>query len=99
MTWLKDEKLLEVRKRLKHQKLDKFLNLIERFHLDLVKVFFTNMEVDGKKMTSHVKGVHMEITYVVWKLVAGIKPIGPKWEKVIPLPWKILTRFNFLKVL
>jgi len=69
-------KILEVRKLLKHQKLEKFLNLIGNFYPDLVKVFFTNLEIDGDKMTSHVKGVYMDITLAVWKIIVEIKPSG-----------------------
>jgi len=32
---------------------------------DLVKVFYTNLTIDGENMYSHVKGVDMVITLVV----------------------------------
>jgi len=62
MDWLEEEKLDEVRELLKHQKLERFLNLSRNLYPDLVKVFFTNLWFDDDDvMYSQVKGVDMAI--------------------------------------
>ena len=40
---------------------------------DLVKVFYTNLLIDGENLYSHVKGVDMEITPDVWTAVTCLK--------------------------
>jgi len=40
---------------------------------DLVKVFYKNLLIAGENMYSHVKGVDMEITPVVWTVITGLK--------------------------
>jgi len=44
---LKYEKLVETRSALKHQKLKKLLELTGNVYPDLVKVFYTNLTLDG----------------------------------------------------
>jgi len=48
---------------------------------DLVKVFYTNPIIDDENMFSHVKGVDMEITPVVWTTVTGLKYFGARVGK------------------
>lgn len=55
--WLKSEKLDETRSALKHQKLKKLLELTGNVYPDLVKVFYTNLTLDGKNIVSYVKGI------------------------------------------
>ena len=50
--WLKEQNLKEVRKALKDQKLRKFLEMYGNTYPDLVKVFYTNLLVDGENMYS-----------------------------------------------
>jgi len=73
--WLKLEKLAETRVVLKHRKLKKLWNP------DLVKVFYTNLTLDGKNNVSYVKGIKMKITSDDWNYVAGIKYAGLKVGK------------------
>ena len=79
--WLKSEKLVETRAVLKHQKLKKMLELTGNVYPDLVKVFYTNLTLDGKNVVSYVKGTKMKITSEVWNSVAGIKYAGLKVGK------------------
>ena len=79
--WLKSEKLVETRAVLKHQKLKKMLELTGNVYPDLVKVFYTNLTLDGKNVVSYVKGIKMKITSEVWNSVAGIKYAGLKVGK------------------
>ena len=79
--WLKAEKLAETRAVLKLQKLKKLLELTGNVYPDLVKVFYTNLTLDGKNIVSYVKGIKMKITSEVWNSVAGIKYAGLKVEK------------------
>ena len=62
-----------MRKALKDQKLKRFLKMSRITHLDLVKVFYTNLLIDGENMYSRVKRVDMEITHVVWIAFIGLK--------------------------
>jgi len=66
MEWLEQEKLDNVKRMLKHQKLEKFLNWTGNLYPYLVRVFFTNLSFDDATMYSHVKGVDMAITDEVW---------------------------------
>jgi len=79
--WLKSEKLAETRSALKHQKLKKLLELTGNVYPDLVKVFYTNLTLDGKNIVSYVKGIKMKVTSEVWNSVAGIKYFGLKVGK------------------
>lgn len=67
---LKLEKILDVRRMLKHPKLTR------NIYLDLVQVFFTNLTFEGDSMWNHVKGVHMEIPFV-WTAMTRFKLL---WE-------------------
>ena len=40
---------------------------------NLVKVFYTNLLVDGENMYSYVKGLDMEINSNVWTAITGLK--------------------------
>jgi len=60
--WLKSEKLIETRTALKHQKLKKQLELTGNVYPDLVKVFYTNLTLDGKNIVSYVKGIKIKVT-------------------------------------
>jgi len=80
-SWLKYEKLAETRFALKHQKLKKVLELTGNVYPDLVKVFYTNLTLDGKNIVSYVKGIKMKVTSEVWNSVAGIKYFGLKVGK------------------
>jgi len=48
---------------------------------DLIRVFYTNLKFEGNNLISLVKGVDMEITYVVWTAVAGLKYSGLRINK------------------
>jgi len=48
---------------------------------DLVKVFYTNLHIDGENLCSHVKGVDMEINPDVWTAITGLKYVGLKINK------------------
>ena len=58
---------------LKEQRLKRFLELTGNIYLDLVKVFYTNLQFSGDSLVSHVKGVDLVITNDVWTVVAGLK--------------------------
>jgi len=58
---------------LKEQKLKTFLEKSGNIYPDLVNVFYTNLHIDGENLSSHVKGVDMEITLYVWTIVTGLK--------------------------
>jgi len=88
MAWLKEEQLEEIRVIINHQKLKKFLELSGCIYPDLVKVFYTNLTIDGENMNSHVKGVDIEITPKVWFAVAGLRYEGQQIEK------RVLDDFN-----
>ena len=79
--WLKSKKLAETKAVLKHQKLKKLLELTGNVYPDLVKVFYTNLTLDGKNIVSNVKGIKMKVTSDVWNSVAGIKYAGLKVGK------------------
>jgi len=71
MAWLEEEQLKEIRVIVNHQKLKKFLKLSGCIYPDLVKVFYINLTIDGENMSSHVKGIDMEITPKVWFAITG----------------------------
>jgi len=66
---LKERNLKDVRNVLKDQKLRKLLEMFGNTYSDLVKVFYTNLLIDGENLYSHVKGIDMEITHVVWTAI------------------------------
>jgi len=80
-TWLNLEKLIETRSALKHKKLKQFLEMTGNVYPDLVKVFYTNLTLDGKNLVSYVKGINMKVSNDVWNSVAGIKYYGLKVGK------------------
>jgi len=57
------------------------LELTGNVYPDLVKVFYTNLTLDGKNIVSYVKGVKMKVTSEVWNSVAEIKYYGLKVGK------------------
>jgi len=75
-TWMKQQKLDSVRNILKEQKLKRFLELTGNIYHDLVKVFYTNLHLDGDALVSHVKGVDMIISSEVWSTVTGLESFG-----------------------
>jgi len=56
------ENLEEPRVVLKHQRLKHFLEMVGNIYPDLLKVFYTNLTLDGRNMVSYVKGVKLTIT-------------------------------------
>jgi len=50
---------------LKEQMLRRFFEMSGKTYPHLVKVFYTNLLIDGENLYSHVKGVDMEITLAV----------------------------------
>jgi len=80
-SWLKTEKLTETRSTLKHKKLKQFLEMTGNVYPDLVKVFYTNLTLDGKNLVTYVKGIKMKVINDVWNSVAGIKYSGLKVRK------------------
>ena len=79
--WLKSQKLDKVRRLLKDQSLKKFMELKGNIYPDLVRVFPTNLKLEGNNLVSRVKGVEMEITHEVWAAVAGLKFSGLRINK------------------
>jgi len=75
MEW-KEKKLDDMRELLKHQKLERFLNLSGNTYPYLVKLFLTNMWFDDDVIYSQVKGVDMAINDEVWLVVAGLRNAG-----------------------
>jgi len=82
--WLKEKKMFEVRDLLKEQQLKRFLEMSENIYPDLVRVFYTNLQIVGDNLCSHVKGVDLEITHEVWTAISGLKYAGLRINK-----WKI----------
>jgi len=76
--WLKEQKIMEVRRLLKEQLLKRFLELYGNIYPDMVRVFYTNLQFNGDILVSHVKGVDLEITNEVWTAVTGLKFSGLK---------------------
>jgi len=79
--WLKYQKLLEVRSLLKDQVLKRFIGMTGNIYPGLVRVFYTNLQVVGNNICSHVKGVNMEITQEVWTAITGLKDAGLRINK------------------
>ena len=61
--------------------LKKFLEFSWNIYSDLVRVFYTNLQIVGDNICSHVKEVDMEITPKVWTAIAGLKYAGLKINK------------------
>ena len=68
---LKTKKLAETRSALKNKKLKQFLEMTGNVYPDLVKVFYTNLTLDGKNIVSYVKGIKIKVTNNVW--YSGLK--------------------------
>ena len=64
-SWLKSQKLDDVRNLLKEQLLKRFLEMKGNIYPDLIRIFYTNLKFEGNNLVSHVKGVDMEITHEV----------------------------------
>jgi len=64
---------MKVRSLLKEQMLKRFLEMSGNIYPDLVRVFYTNLQIVGDNICSHVKGVDMEITHDVWTTITGLK--------------------------
>jgi len=77
-SWMKEKKLEEPRELLKFQRLKPLLEIIGNVYPNLIKVFYTNVSLEGKNMISSVKGVTMLITSEVWSNTAGLKHFGVK---------------------
>jgi len=48
---------------------------------DLVRVFYTNLQIVGDNLCSHVKGIDIEITHDVWTAITGLKYVMLKINK------------------
>jgi len=79
--WLKGQNLNDVRNVLKEQKPKMFMEMSGNIYSDLVKVFYTNLHIDGENLCSHVKGIDMEITLDVCSAVTGLKYVGLRINK------------------
>jgi len=75
-SWLKSQKLDDVRRLLKEQLLKRFLEMKGNIYPDLIRVFYTNLKFEGNNLVSHVKGVDMKITHEVWATVTDLKYAG-----------------------
>ena len=80
-SWLKSQKLDDVRNLLKGKLLKRFLEMKGNIYPNLIWVFYTNWKFDGNNLVSHVKGVDMEITHEVWTIVIGLKYAGLRINK------------------
>jgi len=65
---------------------------------DLVRVFYTNLQIVGDTIYSHVKGVDMEITREVWSDVAGLKYVGLRINKGTLELLRNSTKCSFIEV-
>jgi len=79
--WMKWKNLIEVRNLLKEQQLKWFLKMSGNIYPDLVKVFYTNLQFNGDNLSSHVKGVDIEITHEVWIAITGLRYNGLRINK------------------
>jgi len=80
-SWLKSQKLVDVRSLIKEQLLKRFLEMKGNIYPDLIRVFYTNLKFEGNDLVSHVNGVDMEITHEVWTAVTGLKYVGLRINK------------------
>ena len=72
-SWMKKQKLDETRKLLKLQRLKPFLEMTDNVYPDLIKVFYTNLSLDGTNLVSIVKGVKILITSSMWSNITRLK--------------------------
>jgi len=75
-SWLKSQKLDDVRNLLKEQMLKRFLEMKGNIYPDLIQVFYTNLKFVDNNLVSHVKDVDMEITHEIWTAVTKLKYVG-----------------------
>jgi len=80
-SWLKEQKLFEVTNVLKEKMLKRFLKMSGNIYPDLVRVFYTNLQIVCDILCTHVKGIDMEITPKVWSTVAGLKYVRLRINK------------------
>ena len=66
---------------MKEQKLKRFLEMSGNIYPNLVKVFYTNLQFNGDNLSSHVKGVGIEITHEVWTAITWLKYTGLRINK------------------
>jgi len=78
---MKQQNLTTVRSLLKEQRLKRFLELSGNIYLDLVKVFYTNLQFNGHTLNFHVKGMDIVITNDVWAAIIGLKYYGLRINK------------------
>jgi len=71
--WLKEQKLTKVRSLSKEQLLKRFLEMFGNIYLNLLRVFYNNLQIVGDNICSYVKGIDMKITHEVWFVIAGLK--------------------------
>jgi len=62
-SWLKSQKMDDVRRLLKEQLLKRFFEMKGNIYPDFIRVFYTNLKFEGNNLVSHVNGVDMEITH------------------------------------
>jgi len=75
-SWLKKQKLSEMRGVLKQQMLKRFLEMSGNIYLDLVRVFYTNLQVVGDNLCTHVKEIVTKISPEVWSVITELKYSG-----------------------
>jgi len=80
-SWLKEQKLAELRSLLKEQILKRFLEMSRNIYPNLIRVFYTNLQFVGNNLVSHVKGIDMEITHEVWTAIIVLKYVGLRINK------------------
>jgi len=95
-SWQKSENLAKPRSVLKHQRVKHLLEMTRNVYPDLVKVFYTNLTLEGKNLVSYVKGVQLKITNEVWNNVVGIRYSEIKVGKATLLGSKNLTKYSFI---
>jgi len=61
--------------------LKRFLEMSRNTYLDLIRVFYTNLQFVGNNLVSHVKGVDMEITHEVRTAITRLKYAGLRINK------------------
>ena len=72
-SWLKSQKLNDVRNLLMELLLKRFLEMKGNIYPNLIQVFYTNLKFVDNNLVSHVKGVDMEITHEVWISLTRLK--------------------------
>ena len=62
VSWMKEKNPEELRALLKFQRLKPFLEMTRNVYPDLIKIFYTNLSLEGKNLVSSMKGIKMLIT-------------------------------------